>query len=115
MKCPECGWDGAYVGFTAVECVNPACKHFKIAIDMSNIERLRKKHAENCRIFIIPETPDDPVFSHYVGSGELSEAGDYQLVPAWSKEDEEKIREEIRTGILTGLMIPDHVLLPPKK
>lgn len=29
MKCTQCGTDGAYVGFSTVECVNPACQHFK--------------------------------------------------------------------------------------
>lgn len=29
MNCPACKTPGAYVGFTASECVNPACVHYK--------------------------------------------------------------------------------------
>ena len=28
MKCPTCGHEGAYVGFTTVECLNRSCRHF---------------------------------------------------------------------------------------
>ena len=28
MKCPACGYGGAYVGFTMVECLNRSCRHF---------------------------------------------------------------------------------------
>lgn len=28
MKCPACGWDGAYVGASIVECANPSCRHW---------------------------------------------------------------------------------------
>ena len=28
MRCPVCGVEGAYVGFTTVECLNKACRHF---------------------------------------------------------------------------------------
>lgn len=29
MNCPACKTPGAYVGFTASECVNPVCVHYK--------------------------------------------------------------------------------------
>lgn len=29
MKCPKCGSDEAYIGLTAIDCINPNCEHFK--------------------------------------------------------------------------------------
>ncbi|RJR08379.1 hypothetical protein C4588_05610 [Candidatus Parcubacteria bacterium] len=29
MKCPACGSDDAYIGFSEIECENKTCKHFK--------------------------------------------------------------------------------------
>lgn len=29
MKCPDCGTDGAYHGFSVIECANKKCKHYK--------------------------------------------------------------------------------------
>jgi hypothetical protein len=28
MKCPTCDQEGAYIGFTTVECLNRSCRHF---------------------------------------------------------------------------------------
>lgn len=36
--CPECGTDGAYMGFNAIECGNPACKHYVPAVEEKNEE-----------------------------------------------------------------------------
>lgn len=32
MKCPACGMDGSYVGFSTVECPNPKCVHYKVGM-----------------------------------------------------------------------------------
>lgn len=32
MNCPACNYQGAYIGFKAVECPNPDCKHFDISM-----------------------------------------------------------------------------------
>ncbi len=29
-RCPDCGYQDAYIGFNSVECVNQKCKHFVI-------------------------------------------------------------------------------------
>jgi hypothetical protein len=31
--CPVCATPGAYIGFNSVECRNPECEHFTIAVE----------------------------------------------------------------------------------
>jgi hypothetical protein len=33
-KCPKCRTDGAYVGFSSIECRNPDCEHYVIVEEL---------------------------------------------------------------------------------